>query len=114
MAKILIRNGTISSSADYTLNRDTTQYIKLENGLIIFTQDVLFANDITSSANISSSGYISASHLIGNGSGIYNLNPSNINMENLVNGNGIVDFTYNGQSAATVAVDPSIAGNKLT
>jgi len=79
---------------------------------LITTANVLF-NNITASGNISASGYMSASYFVGDGNGLTNLNPESFDLEDLTDGDGIVDFTYDGTTAATVAVASSIAGNNL-
>jgi len=71
---------------------------------LITTANVLF-NNITSSGNISSSGYVSASYFAGDGYGLTNLNPESFDLQDLTDGDGIVDFTYDGTSAAIVSVD---------
>jgi hypothetical protein len=54
--------------------------------------------------DISSSGYISGSH-IGDGNGLTNINPSNINIETLTIGDGLFGVSYNGTSAVTISVN---------
>jgi hypothetical protein len=93
----------------------TTQWNYLGNldQALTKASSVEFAN-ITVSNNVSSSGYISASHFSGDGYGLTNLNPDSIDLENLNNGDGISSFTYDGRVAATVAIAPTIAGDKLS
>jgi hypothetical protein len=62
-------------------------------------------------ADIKASGSFSGS-FEGNGAGLTNIPASNIILAEVTDGNGIADFTYNGQNAVTISAE--ISGSTLT
>ena len=69
------------------------------------------ANYLVTGDTATLSGSFSGS-FVGNGAGLTNVPASGINLSDLTDGNGIADFTYDGGSAATVAVEAD--GTTLT
>ena len=63
-----------------------------------------FTGSITASVGITAPNIV-ATTLYGDGSNITNLNVSNITLQNLTDGDGITDFTYDGSATAVVSVE---------
>jgi len=115
--------GTVSASdatfSNLTVTSDTILSGNFNFNALTFTENSVMtsagsqdwgtdAGDIHGfTGSISVTNDISASYLYGNGAGITNLNPSNINLSDLTDGDGILisdGGTYDGSAARTISV----------
>jgi hypothetical protein len=100
-------SGSLSfNSFTFTENSTTTRAGSTTTGDELtnthqFTGSVL----ITGSNLTLTDGTITAGGFSGDGSELTNLSPSQVNIQNLTDGAGIIDFTYNGQSDVTVGIE---------
>ena len=110
---------TVASGQTITVNVDAggITNAKLDNdGLMIGNTDISLGAtgstiDGVTLTDVEGSGSFSGS-FFGDGSGLTGVPASGIVLSELSDGNGIVDFSYNGQSAATIAVEAD--GDTLT
>ena len=83
------------------------------NSIFIGNQSIALGASGSNFSGLVASGSFSGSY-IGNGSGLTGISATSV-ANSLTDGAGIIDFTYNGASAATVSVDSgSLVGNGLT
>ena len=100
-------SGSLSfNSFTFTENSTTTRAGSTTTGDELtnthqFTGSVL----ITGSNLTLTDGTITAGGFSGDGSGLTNLSPNQVNIKDLTDGHGITGFTYNGQSDATVGIE---------
>ena len=102
-----------SVTLDGTLSFNGLNFTQTNVGIItgsnIFgsgSQPSLVTHEFTGSVFITGSNLtVTDGTITGNGGGLSGIPASGVAMSDLVDGNGIVDFTYNGQSGATITVE---------